>query len=113
VQRACERRRPDGELGPVALAAEAPRGVCRTRQQVRETIGVAGVPEQRGRFVDALAQLGDAGRRDRLSAGRLGDLPLVAGDPGPVQRRYSARRLVDRYGRVNRFVEVLPCSYVS
>jgi hypothetical protein len=47
---------------------------------------VADVGEQLGGRVDALAQIGDAGRCNCLCAGRFGDLPVVAGGRGPVER---------------------------
>jgi hypothetical protein len=86
VQRARDRSRAGSEVRCVTIAAETERGIGRVGEQVRELMDVADVAEQRGGPVDALAQFGDVGRRNCLSARRFGDLPLVAGSSGPVKR---------------------------
>jgi len=67
------------------LAAETERGVGGGGEEGREAMDVADIGEQRGGRVDALAEIGDVGGRDCLSAGRFGDLPVVAGGAGPVE----------------------------
>jgi hypothetical protein len=81
-----DRSRAGGKAHCVTLTAETERGVSRVGEEGPELVDVADVSEQRGGRVDALAQIGDARRRDCLSAGRFGDLPVIAGGSGPVKR---------------------------
>ena len=70
----------------VAIAAVAQRPVGGGGEQIREVVDVADVVQQRGGAVDALAKLGDAGRRHRFRAATPRDRPVVARGARPVKR---------------------------
>jgi hypothetical protein len=87
----CDRDRAGDELVCVAIAAMAQRRVGGGGEQVGEDVEVAGLLQQGGGPVDALAKLSCVGRSERSRLRSHRQRPVVAGHARPVKRLVGER----------------------